>query len=290
MRRDCNVIKKSIFDSKSEIRVFKHLQTTWTGKVGIYNHVPVANVINIKSLTGFKESQVNYLWNTNFDIVIASEEDKNFGEPLLIIEFDGLGEGYSLDREYIQIRETEDPNRNWKLNFKSQICEKAGIPLVIVSYPEIGLIDDRFAIIDGIIGEVLAHRKFTERFHKEIHLLDQQLKGIQDPELRQHYLEMYGIEREVEEKIKHNPIAYEANRLLNLLLDNKILDSWGVSYSKDSFYIICEFTAHLRNGEQLSEKVQMREVSCDGFYSGGLVEDIAQMLLFRKIAKQHGLN
>ncbi|MCD8500705.1 MAG: hypothetical protein LRY71_02275 [Bacillaceae bacterium] len=41
---------------------------------------------------------------------------------------------------------------------------------------------------------------------------------------------------------------------------------------------------------KMSEKVKMREVNCDGFYSGGLVEDIAQMLLFRKIAKQHGFN
>ncbi|MCD8500704.1 MAG: DUF2726 domain-containing protein [Bacillaceae bacterium] len=227
------LLKQSIFDSKSETKVYKHLQTNWTGKVGIYNHAPVANVININALEGYKTSQINYLWKTNFDFVIASEEDGNFGKPLLIIEFDGLGEGYSYDGEYKQIRETEeDPNRGWKLNFKSQICKEAGIPLVVVSYPEINMIDERFAIIDGIIGEVLAGREFTKRFQQEIHILNKQLKGVEDPELRQHYTEMYGIEREIGEKMRHNPIAHEGNRLLNLLLQNKIISSWKTSYSK----------------------------------------------------------
>ncbi|UGB30710.1 DUF2726 domain-containing protein [Metabacillus sp. B2-18] len=283
-------LKNSIFDSKSEIKVLKQLRSTWTGKVGIYNHVPVANVVNIPNLSGYKKSQIEYLWKTNFDYVIASEEDKNFGEPLLIIEFDGLGEGYSLDGEYKQLRETEDPNRDWKLNFKSQICEESGVPLVIVSYPETELIDDKFTVIDGIVGEVLADRNFTERFNNEIHVLNKQLKDIQDPELRQHYIEMYGIEREVEEQIKNNPIAFESNRLRNLLIKNKILNTWGYSFSKDGFYISCEYFANLHNGIQLSEKAQIREVNCRGFESSSLVEEIAQLQLLRKIAKQHGLN
>ncbi|WP_273124135.1 DUF2726 domain-containing protein [Bacillus weihaiensis] len=83
-------LKNSIFDSKSEIKVLKQLQTTWTSKVGIYNHVPVSNVVDIPNLSGYKKSQIDYLRKTNFDFVIASEEDGNFGEPLLIIEFDGL--------------------------------------------------------------------------------------------------------------------------------------------------------------------------------------------------------
>ncbi|WP_273124138.1 hypothetical protein [Bacillus weihaiensis] len=152
------------------------------------------------------------------------------------------------------------------------------------------MIDERFTVVDGIIGEVLASREFTKRFHNEIHILNKQLKGIDDPELKQHYVETYGIERKIEEKMKHNPIAYEGNRLLNLLLNNKIVSSWGASYSKDDVYIVCEFHARLQNGSQLSEKVKIREVNCEGFYSGVLIEDIAQMLLFREIAKQHGLN
>lgn len=123
-------LKNSIFDSKSEIKVLKQLQTTWTGKVGIYNHVPVANVVDIPNLSGYKKSQIEYLWKTNFDFVIASEEDENFGQPLLIIEFDGLGDGYSFDGKYKQLRETEDPNREWKLNFKSEICNKVEINLL----------------------------------------------------------------------------------------------------------------------------------------------------------------
>lgn len=151
------------------------------------------------------------------------------------------------------------------------------------------MIDDRFTVVDGIIGEVLASREFTKRFHKEIHILNKKLKGINDPELKQHYVETYGIEKEIEEKMKHNPIANEGNRLLNLLLNNKIISSWGASYSKYDVYIICEFHALLQNGSQITEKVKIREVNCKGFYSGALIEDIAQMLLFRRIAKQHRL-
>src|SRR5262249_8879681 len=105
-----------------------------------------------------RPNEVRFFYATNVDYTFADLRDR----PLFSVEFDGIGGGYSRDGEYVALRETEDPNRPWKMAFKLQAAKKAAYPLIVVSFEEVkGLDDDEtLTILDGIIGQFLARREF----------------------------------------------------------------------------------------------------------------------------------
>lgn len=282
--------KKTIFDSKSELKLFKQLRTKWSGMVEVYNHMPVANVINVTQLEGFKPNEINYLWKTSFDFVVASAQNHNFGEPLLVIEFDGIGQGYSYDHEYIQTKEfASDPNRKWKMDTKLKAANKAGIPMIVVSDFEVNLIDENYNILDGIIGDVLAMNEFRNRFNQESNILEQQIKDITDPEDIQFVVDDYGIEREIESKMKYNPIFAEATKLQYKLIEEKIVTSWGERHSIVDGKTTCTYFAKLNSGEEVTESVGIRKINCKDSFAGGIATDIAELLVMKKIAEIYGI-
>src|ERR1043166_5671135 len=59
------------------------------------------------------------------------------GGPLLAIEFDGLGHGFSRHGRYFQrVPTPRDKRRAWKLNLKARVANEAAFPFVILSYDE----------------------------------------------------------------------------------------------------------------------------------------------------------
>jgi hypothetical protein len=81
------------------------------------------------------------------------------GRPLLSIEYDGLGEGFSRNGSYTPTDATP-PHRKLKMDFKLEVAKTAGYPLAVVSSEETTVIepDSSVVILDGMVGEFLARR------------------------------------------------------------------------------------------------------------------------------------
>jgi hypothetical protein len=149
----------SIFDSESEKRAYSAVRTHWSRFLDVYPHIPVRNALGYDRLRNLsiKDKTKQYLLKTEFDFVVCDHA----GSPILAVEFDGLGHGFSRDGKYVQIVETEDQYRALKLDAKISACEACGLPIVVVSYPETETAVDPdcpVTVLDAVIGEVLTER------------------------------------------------------------------------------------------------------------------------------------
>jgi len=149
-----------LFDSESEKRAFSTVRTRWSRFVDLYPHIPVRNALGydrIKQMPISNKAK-EYLLKTEFDFVVCDRS----ASPILAIEFDGLGHGFSRDGRYVQFVDTEDQHRQLKLETKISACESCGLPIIIVSYPETEPNSDPdcpVTVLDAVIGEVIAGLK-----------------------------------------------------------------------------------------------------------------------------------
>lgn len=155
-------MSRSIFDSKSEQKIHTRLKTYWSKYVDVFPQIPVRNVIGYDKLQEMDESQKakEYLLTTSFDFVICQ---LNNGIPILIIEFDGLENGFSIDGKYIVLRErsSHDIHRKLKMEAKLRVCQKTNVPMIVLSYPECDLLkesEDQITILDATIGDAIEKR------------------------------------------------------------------------------------------------------------------------------------
>ena len=147
----------SIFDSKAERKIYQRLKTVWSKYVCAYPQIPVRKVLGYDDLKGLPipPGAIDYLLRTEFDFVICEKETDN---PVLAIEFDGIGKGFSQNGRYVsRVAVLNDPYRKLKLDAKLRACELSGFPLVVVSFVETDLLEESenaITVLDGIIGEI----------------------------------------------------------------------------------------------------------------------------------------
>lgn len=96
-------VRKTIFGSASEMELFRSIKETWHPRLRVYPQVPFCQVFDLDDL-GLSKSQVNYLRMTSIDYTVCNHA----GSPLLCIEFDGMGHGFSKDGKYIQTHPSQD--------------------------------------------------------------------------------------------------------------------------------------------------------------------------------------
>lgn len=159
-------LRNTIFDSSSETEVFRSLQSRWSSKLTLYPLLPFSKIVQIdpQELT---PQERDYFYKTNVDYTFCQES----GRPLLSIEFDGIGGGFSRDGIYVAVRQTlEDPYRKLKMDFKLRLAKQVGYPLVVVSFEETRLLDkeDSLTILDGIVGQLLAEKRSLELLNKVV--------------------------------------------------------------------------------------------------------------------------
>lgn len=155
-------IRKSIFGSKSEYDLFRALQNRWSKDFDLWPSLPFSSIVELeKSEPSLSSKEREFFYNTNIDYTLCTKS----GSPVLSIEFDGLGKGYSRNCEYIQIEESSDPYRKLKLDFKIKIAKKLDYPFYVISFEESKELapDLNLTIVDGIIGQVLAKKEFREK-------------------------------------------------------------------------------------------------------------------------------
>ena len=195
--------KDTIFGSKSEAKMFRLLDSHWKDHFNIYTNLPFANILTPepKELT---PKELDYFYKTSVDFVLCSERDK----PLLAIEFDGIGHGFSKDGTYIAERVATDTYRKLKLEFKIAQAEKAGLPFVILSYPEIELLgeEESYAILDSIIGQFLVHRELPGRVRQHLGETSVDFESWPAPE-RDEYIQDTVISAEIVLGNEYDPIA-----------------------------------------------------------------------------------
>jgi hypothetical protein len=151
---------KIIFGSGSELRAFdaidKHLPAGWR----LYANTPLPRIVEVER-NELPEKKWNFYLKTSVDFVLT-----NLGhEPVLALEFDGIGHGYSAGTRYVIRREVEgDPYRELKVNFKIDTCYAVGLPLVVISFEEIETVtgDDVLALINSMIGAHIASHEYRE--------------------------------------------------------------------------------------------------------------------------------
>ncbi|MFW6025710.1 MAG: DUF2726 domain-containing protein [Candidatus Woesearchaeota archaeon] len=161
-------MKKTIFDSNSEKIYYKRLFTRWNNYVNIYPQIPVRNVIGYNKLKKLciSDKAKKYLQETSFDYVVCDKEYV----PILVIEFDGIGGGFSKNGEYIpNFIPTDAPYRKLKLETKLKVCNLNSTPMVVVSFKECDFLkesQDLLSVIDVLIGEAIERNHYKNNYSK----------------------------------------------------------------------------------------------------------------------------
>lgn len=90
-------VRSSVFGSGSEKELFSTLNTHWVQKFDLFPSLPFACIINIDD-TNLSDREKNFLYKTSVDYTLCTKESK----PLVSVEFDGLGHGFSKNGEYVE--------------------------------------------------------------------------------------------------------------------------------------------------------------------------------------------
>jgi Protein of unknown function (DUF2726) len=152
-----------IFGSQSEKRAFEaitaQLPEGWT----LFPNVPLPQIVEVER-NELRTREWDFYLKTSIDFVLTAPSS----EPSMALEFDGLGEGFSLGDTYIQAQPTTDRYRSLKLNFKLRLCREVDLPLLIISFEEIRALHPGEArmLVHSIVGQHIAHRVYGETIQR----------------------------------------------------------------------------------------------------------------------------
>lgn len=285
-------MRKSIFDSKSEKKLYKKLKTHWEKYVNVYPQIPVRKVINYDDLKQLpiSESGKNYLLQTEFDYVVC---EKDTEIPIISIEFDGLSGGYSKDGKYLSKSiPVNDQHRKLKIEAKIRACELTLNPLVVVSYQECQDLKESngfLMIIDAIIGKAIERRYFEKNYQSYFKRLSE-AANIGEEAIANEVLEMEvitehqnPIRRKISEITKKFPFWDEQIVFPNRQGDNIV----------GNFYLMGGL--HISGNESKRQKlvdltIAMRGVNFLGCQDWELFNLIGEYCLARKVEKVLGHN
>lgn len=239
-------ISGSVFGSENEKELFKTLQSNWSDRFDLWPNLPFTNIIDIGSsqLSAKEEKFIKelaeYLWpnltstkinekiNDIVNFRLSAKEEKFIyktsvdytlckkdGKPLLSIEFDGLGHGFSRNGEYVQLVSNKDKYRKLKLDLKLRIAREIGYPLFVISYDEKEPIGPELhlTIVDGIIGMALAGYH-TQYLINNLPLDKEWMATLPEDESHD-YVEQLVWEAELEAELKWNPFERLTKKYLD---------------------------------------------------------------------------
>lgn len=223
-------IKNSVFGSGSERKLFEFLESRWAGK-----QYRLAHGLHLSNILERTQEQLGH---NDWNLYLKSEVDytlcdRSTGRPILSIEFDGLGGGHGRGDRYIKYKETPDPYRSQKLDFKIKLAQEDAYPFFIVSYPEGEAIDQNLSllVIDGLIGQALAHADAIKAAREKVVAEQTTLSEMPANQAVRRVNELFdGVSLKAE--WDNNPIAKEASKQFSeALLSGIFPDSW---YTKTS--------------------------------------------------------
>jgi len=202
-------IKKSVFASKAEGDGFRSIEHEWADNYRIFLSFPFSALFEPdKSI----RDTSHLFYKTSVDYLLCTKP----GKPLLAIDFDGLGHGHNRNGEYVQMRKTEDPFRKLKFDFKLKYAKRWKFPYCVVSYDEFEPIGETpyMAVVQGIIGYVVAKIDFQTRIEEEVRLHQSSIDALPAHEQYEYIGDMV-IEQDWGSWLEHSPMEQRIGDLFN---------------------------------------------------------------------------
>ena len=194
-------LKNKVFGSVSEERGFRSIERSWGNDYRLFPQLPFSALFEPDDTI---HDTSNFFFKTSIDYTLCTKA----GNPLLAIDFDGMGHGFNKNGEYVKVRETTDRYRKIKFDFKIRYAERYNFPYHIISYDEIEPIgeDLNLTIVDGVIGYTVARMDFKQKIQEsvrhEAHIIDSL-----PPYERQEYIQGLVTDQEILSKFEHDPIV-----------------------------------------------------------------------------------
>jgi hypothetical protein len=189
-------VRTNVFGSRPEREAFERLKSRWSPRFEIYPNLPLANIFEVP--TNLTALEQNFFLKTSVDYTLCRPD----GAPVLSVEFDGMGAGFSRGQKYVGARPTRDPNRAKKLDFKLRLADEAFYRLLVVSFDETNTVDaeDELSILDGIIAQVVVRERIGELVADLNEEIEQSGRTLSDDEAQDLLLEF-----EVEAEMENDP-------------------------------------------------------------------------------------
>ncbi len=221
--------RSTIFDSQSEHALFRAIRGSWEPDFRVYPHIPFENLVEAdpQHLTA---AEIEFLHKTTVDYALTTAD----GRPLLGVEFDGMGHGYSKDAVYRQIVPSKDRSREWKLSLKARVANAASFPFLILSYDEKVVLEEQtnLTVAHAIIGQFLANWHTSDRIRELYEAAKEWLDAFPEEEQAEQIQDLVDG-AEVETSLTWNPVARRAAELSGELRDLDPSVSSGYSYIED---------------------------------------------------------
>jgi len=284
-------VKKSIFGSRGEAEGFDLIERTWGEDYRLFSNIPFALVFDPEP-----EWDTSHLFfKTSIDYVLCTKK----GRPLLGIDFDGLGGGFDKAGVYKQIKETPaDQHRKVKFDFKLRHVAKhtrnedhssiyTDFPYHIVASDEFQDLDDNIAltVVDGIIGNWLARKDFTERAQSVLDEHSDEIRGIPAEE-RGEAIDSLLFDEEYDTHLRHNPIISKRMEIMHQIAKLSDDDMSFIGGASEPVKVAEGWTARKYT---LSHK-DVGEVSATAVLRDSswahMIFDIAQLLAYSKLLRR----
>jgi hypothetical protein len=289
-------VRSTIFGSANEQELFHHIKNRWYPRLSLYPQVPFCQVFDLANLN-VTQKEVDFLRKTSIDYTLCTKR----GQPLLCIEFDGLGHGFNRNGEYIKVHPSRDPYRKLKLDLKLRVAALELFPFYVVSYDEKDPIsaDIHLTIVDGIIGQTLAHRDFPNIAKEWVNDERDTLNNLSESEAHKRIQDII-TGAEVIAELDWDPIAKRASELefelirkgfckrttSQFISDPELPDfnrqtfegfEARVQVMKDVMRLGCKYTLHTTFGD-VSETAWVRNLSGNVASPLVIAENIAALL------------
>lgn len=304
-------VKDTVFASPSERELFTALASTWSTHFNLWPSLPFLNIIDVDGIE-VTSGEWNSLLRTSMDITLCTRAGDR---PVMSIEFDGMGHGFSREGQYVPWHPSADPHRKLRFDLKLRIAEQVKYPLVVLSYEEKNPIGPALAltVTDGIVGQVLANRHMHALIQER--LGRQPLEGL-PPGARDESAQHLAPTAERQADLYWNPIARLASQYEYVVgshlgvpqVRHKILqqpeladldhgDSFLASPEsrearlramKEVRRIGCQVDVDTPKGH-FSDTVWVRNMTGYGPHPMGLAEDFAKVVVLKQVAEAYGL-
>jgi len=225
------MIKKSVFGSKAERELFTSLHSRWAARFDLWPSLPLAQIVDVESARSYlRDKEFDFFLKTSIDYTLCTKS----GQPILSIEFDGLGKGHSRQGEYVQQEPTPDPHRKLKLDLKLKVAQKEKYPFFVVSYEESRPLheDVGLTVVDGIIGQILAKQELQESLQTLYGKHKDHIESLH-PSLQHEYIQDLVWDAEIQAELRWDPIAEQASRYEYEAFERGIIRGYKTEYLND---------------------------------------------------------
>lgn len=297
-------IRKNIFGSKPEAEAFWKIIDKWGPDYFIFPSLPLSNILSISG-EELSDEDRKYFYSASVDYTLCTQE----GSPLLSIEFDGMGRGFSRNGEYVASEIDVPRTRKRTMKFKLDLAEISGYPLVVISGEELKILrgNDSLTILDGIIGQHIAtdkNKKVLGEAHNKIVEKAKNLPREKADDYIQNYITNIWSDCEIENdpivraSVEYANECYEYGYHLVQCeyLDGPDVPSFQCPLEIDQLEerveaimnaskLGCRVTIG-KKGENLAVgEVFVRNINTIGVVSGSLAKNVAEFIAYKKAAR-----